>query len=135
MFNASAPSDNGVSLNDTLMVGPKLQRLLFEILLKYRQHRVALVADIAKMYRMIWVNKKHQDLQRILWRFSSEDPVEEYTLLKLTYGTAPASFLAVRCLNELSYKRRITLLKLQEDFYMDDFQTGAETIAAAKQLK
>lgn len=139
VFNASAPSDNGVSLNDTLMVGPKLQKLLFEILLKYRQHRVALVADIAKMYRMIWVNKKHQDLQRILWRFSSEDPIEEYTLLTVTYGTAPASFLAVRCLNELGLQAKGNLTEasraILEDFYMDDFQSGAETIAAAKQLK
>lgn len=139
VFDASAPADNGVSLNDTLLVGPKLQKLLFEILLKYRQHRVALVADIAKMYRMVWINKRNQDLQRILWRFSSDDPIEEYTLLTVTYGTAPASFLAVRCLHELALQAKDDFPEasraILEDFYMDDFQSGAETIEQAKQLK
>lgn len=57
VFDVSAPSDNDVSLNDTLLVGPQFQKLRFEILLLYRQHRVVIVADIPKMYRMIPINK------------------------------------------------------------------------------
>jgi hypothetical protein len=41
-------------------------------------------------------------LQRILWRYSTEDPIEEYRLTTVTYGTASAPFLATRCLKKLA---------------------------------
>ena len=51
VFDASAKTTSGVSLNDNLMLGPKVQKDLFDILIRFRFHKVALSADIAKMYR------------------------------------------------------------------------------------
>ncbi|XP_015189924.1 PREDICTED: uncharacterized protein LOC107073743, partial [Polistes dominula] len=51
VFDASAKSSSGLSLNDILMVGPMIQEDLFTILLRFRSHAFALTADIAKMYR------------------------------------------------------------------------------------
>jgi hypothetical protein len=45
---------------------------LFSIILRFRKHSVAISADIRKMYRQVLVNPKQRDLQRILWRSSSE---------------------------------------------------------------
>ncbi len=53
MFDASAKSASGVSLNDILLVGPTVHSTLIDILLRFRFHRVALTADISKMYRAI----------------------------------------------------------------------------------
>ena len=50
VFDASAPSTTGVSLNHTLGVGPTLHPPLDQILLKFRGYKVALTADIKGMY-------------------------------------------------------------------------------------
>ena len=66
VFDASAKTTSGVSLNDNLMLGPKIQRDLFEILIRFRFHKVALSADIAKMYRQVLLDKEDKDFHRIL---------------------------------------------------------------------
>ncbi|UYV69448.1 hypothetical protein LAZ67_6003632 [Cordylochernes scorpioides] len=78
------------------------------------------------------------DYQRILWRPSPEEPVVDYRLLTVTYGTTSAPFLAMRTLQQLAEDEgqnypeasRVTL----NDFYVDDLLTGAQTIAEAKEL-
>lgn len=52
VFDASAKY-GGVSLNDMIYQGPKLQRELFDVLLCFRRYPVALVCDIAEMYLRI----------------------------------------------------------------------------------
>ncbi|XP_046969714.1 uncharacterized protein LOC124537047 [Vanessa cardui] len=51
VFNASDRSANGISLNDTLMVGPTLQLELRQVIMRWRLHPICLTADIIKMYR------------------------------------------------------------------------------------
>ena len=41
VFDGSAKSDNGTSLNSSLMVGPTIQQDLFSLLVRFRLHRVA----------------------------------------------------------------------------------------------
>ena len=50
VFDASAKSSTGVSLNDTLLVGPTIHPPLINVLLRFRSHRIALTADVSKMY-------------------------------------------------------------------------------------
>ena len=46
VFDASMKSSSGVSLNDTLMVGPTVHPQLIDVLLRFRMYRIALVADV-----------------------------------------------------------------------------------------
>lgn len=46
VFNASQKSSTGVSLNDLLHTGPKLQSHLFDILIRYRKHFVCYMSDV-----------------------------------------------------------------------------------------
>ncbi|XP_050296340.1 uncharacterized protein LOC126736152 [Anthonomus grandis grandis] len=55
VYDGSAQSSSGVSINDLQYVGPKIQDNLLSILLRFRQNKVAFCADIAKMYRQIWL--------------------------------------------------------------------------------
>ncbi|XP_004527482.1 uncharacterized protein LOC101455800 [Ceratitis capitata] len=96
VFNASAKTTNGNSLNDTLFVGPQLQQDLYTILIRFRTHRYAVTADVAKMYRQVCVSSKHVDLQRIVWRPDRSSPITDYRMLRVTYGVAAASHLAVK---------------------------------------
>ncbi|XP_029173511.1 uncharacterized protein LOC114942335 [Nylanderia fulva] len=87
VFNASSPMNNGISLNDLLLTGPKLQTDLLSIIMRWRTHRLVLVADIAKMFRQIMVHPIDTDFQRILWRPHPDEPVAHYRLLTVTYDT------------------------------------------------
>jgi len=42
------------------------------------------------MYRQINVYPKDRDLQRFLWRYSSDEPLQEYNLTTVTYGNSSA---------------------------------------------
>ncbi len=50
VFDASANSSSGTSLNDLLLTGPNLYPLLTTILVKFRLHRIAFSADISKCF-------------------------------------------------------------------------------------
>ena len=73
VFNASSKSLNGNSLNDCLLVGPRLQDDVFDVLIRFRLHRFALSADVVKMYRRVALDESDRDFQRILWR-DRQDP-------------------------------------------------------------
>ncbi len=53
VFDGSAKSSNGVAVNDLFLVSPNLYPLIADILLKFRSNKVALTADISKMYREV----------------------------------------------------------------------------------
>ena len=60
VYDVSAKSD-GPSLNDCLHVGPKHNQRIFDILLRFRTKKVALVADVGKAFLMISVEKEDHD--------------------------------------------------------------------------
>ncbi|XP_018406264.1 PREDICTED: uncharacterized protein LOC108782481 [Cyphomyrmex costatus] len=130
VFNASSPSSNGTSLNDLLLVGPKLQIDITTVLLQWRQHRYVYIADIEKMYRQILVDPRDTDFQRILWRASSDVPVDEYRLMTVTYGTAAAPYLALRVLKQLTQDEGshfpLAVPILNSQIYIDDCIFGAD---------
>ena len=50
VFDAFASSSTGVSLNDTLLVGPTVHSSLTDVLLRFHLHHVALTTDVSRMY-------------------------------------------------------------------------------------
>ncbi|XP_011169784.3 uncharacterized protein LOC105202802 [Solenopsis invicta] len=135
VFDASAKGSNGISLNDALMSGPVVQQDLFSILLRFRSFKYVMTSDIAKMYRQIRLDENQVPLQRIVWRENPTEEIKTYELLTLTYGTAPASFLATKVIQQLADIEEEQFPKgaaiASWDFYMDDLLTGADTIKEA----
>lgn len=131
VFDASAPSSSGASLNDVLCVGPKLQTEISDILLRCRLSKYVFIADIEKMYRQILVRPEDCEYQHILWRSSSDHEVLEYELLTVTYGVSTAPYLTIRCLHELDVasERQFPAAKgiLANRTYVDDIVAGADT--------
>uniref|UniRef100_A0A182NVM4 DUF1758 domain-containing protein n=1 Tax=Anopheles dirus TaxID=7168 RepID=A0A182NVM4_9DIPT len=138
VFDASCSTDSGDSLNDALIVGPVVQDDLVSITLRFRLPKYALIADIEKMYRQIWVQKSERPLQRILWKNDSDGDIKIFQLNTVTYGTSSAPYLATKCLKMLAQQGKATYpvasKVLANDFYMDDMITGVETIAEGKIL-
>nr|CAI5846002.1 unnamed protein product [Callosobruchus analis] len=139
VFNASSKTSSGISLNDKLKVGPVLQDELFCILIRFRKYNFVIGADITKMYRQILVTENQRDLQRIIWRSNPEDELQHFRLNTVTYGTAPASYLSIRCLNEIAYQKGQEHPEacdaILNNFYVDDFLGGTDTIEKAIELK
>ncbi|XP_025995820.2 uncharacterized protein LOC105202869 [Solenopsis invicta] len=135
VFDASSKDTKGVSLNDILMVGPVLQQDLVSILLRFRSFKYVITGDIAKMYRQILITDDQTALQRIVWRDDPNQELKTYELLTLTYGTAPASFLATKVIYQLAELEENRFPKgaaiARRDFYMDDLITGANSIEEA----
>ena len=127
VFDGSAKTPNNNCLNENLLNGPTIQQDLFSILCRFRIHQHVLSADITKMYRMILVNPSDRDFQRILWRDSITEPIQEFRLNTVRYGTTCAPFLAVRCLYQLAVDSKnnypIASDIIERDFYMDDLLT------------
>ena len=60
VYDASA-KNKGPSLNESLYKGPCLTPLLFDVLLRFRAHDIALTADIEKAYLQISVTESERD--------------------------------------------------------------------------
>ena len=55
------------SLNDCTYTGPPLTEGIAHILMRFRAHKVGLVADIEKAFLNTEVDKQQRDLMRFLW--------------------------------------------------------------------
>lgn len=139
VFDASSKSSTKISLNDNMYKGPRLQQDLSTILLRWRKHKFAFMADIMKMYRFIKINELDVTHQRILWRFSPKHAISEYELTTVTYGTTSAPYLAVRTLQQLAIDEQnnypIASQATLQDFYVDDILSGDSQESAAKELQ
>ncbi|CAC5373897.1 unnamed protein product [Mytilus coruscus] len=94
VFDASAKFQ-GISLNDTIHQGPKLQPDLFDVLLRLRKYPVALVCDIAEMYLRIKIAPDDRPYHRFLWRaMKSEQVPEEYEFNSVVFGVNSSPFQA-----------------------------------------
>lgn len=135
VFDASAKTANGLSLNDTLMDGPKLQDDLFDILVRFRLHPIAFSADVTKMYRQIVLAEEDRDLHRFVWRKNSTDEVRDFRMKAVAFGVRSSAYHAQRVLMQLAMDdgERFPLAKtiLEKDFYMDDCLSGASNVETA----
>ncbi|XP_013148096.1 PREDICTED: uncharacterized protein LOC106110741, partial [Papilio polytes] len=137
VFDASAATSTGVSVNDLQMVGPVIQDSLFDILVRFRQYKYILSGDIEKMYRQVLVRECDRDLQLILWRNNEGEPLRALRLNTVTYGFSSASFLATRCIWQLGEESTDPKIKqiIQHDFYCDDLLTGADDDETLKYIQ
>ncbi|XP_043477349.1 uncharacterized protein LOC122508206 [Leptopilina heterotoma] len=139
VFDASAKSTTGLSLNDTLRIGPTIQDGIFELILRFRCYRIVLSADIEKMYRQFWIDPEDRKFQKILWRWNQSQPLRTFQLKTVTYGTACAPFMATRCLKQLAHEERtsypLAAKAIEEDMYVDDLLTGTNSVEEAKRLR
>ena len=136
VFNASNKTSNGKSLNDILYVGPTLQADLVLLILRWRLYKFVFNCDITQMYRQIKVDPSHSPLQRILFRDSPLDEIQDYELQTVTFGVNCAPFLAIRTLLQLAddIESQFPLAAniLRNYMYVDDVLSGAHDIVTAQ---
>ena len=94
VFDASAKSSTGVSLNDQLLVGPTVHAPLIDVLIRFRLNPVAVTADVSRMYRAVLLPETQRDLHRFVWRRNEHEKLKDYRMTRLTFGVSASSFAA-----------------------------------------
>ena len=130
VFDASTKSSTGVSLNNTLLVGPTIHQPLIDVLLHFRLFPIALTADISKMYRAVELTKSDRDLHRFVWRSDPSTQLKDYRMTRLTFGVSASSFAANMAVkqNAIEHAQEFPLAAdvVQKGFYVDDCLTGTD---------
>ena len=139
VFDASAKSSSGISLNDQLLVGPTVHSSLVDVLLRFRLNRIALTADVSRMYRAVLLTKEQRDLHRFVWRSQPDEILKDYRMTRITFGVAASSFaanMAVRQ-NAVEHAEELPLAAsaVFESFYVDDGLVGADSVEGAVNLQ
>ena len=138
VFDASAVTTSGWSLNDTLEAGPMLHPKLAEILIKFRKYRVALTGDITKMYRQLLLTPEDQQFHRFFHQPDPDEPPQVHCMSRVTFGVTCSPFLAVRTLQQTAedFGKDCPAAQkhINESFYVDDLLGGADSIEGTKTL-
>lgn len=139
VYDASAFTSNGFSLNARMHIGPALLADLWTVYLRWRVGEYAITSDIEKMYRQFWVHSDDSKFQQILWRESPELELKILELKTVTFGTAAAPFLAIRCLHWIAdsvideHPHLAAIIK--NNFYMDDVLASFNDVEEAQRTK
>lgn len=137
VFDASA-RHKGVCLNDVLEQGPKLQGNLFEVLMRFRHHSVAVVGDVAEMYLQVRIAKEDQPFLRFLWRESPDQQLKTYQFSRVVFGINASPFLAqyVSQHNAKKYAKVFPLASetVLKSTYMDDNMDSKQNDSKAVEL-
>ena len=138
VFDAAAKS-GGKSLNDQLLTGPDMLQSLVSILIRFRQHAVAFKADIRDMYLRVRVRSEDRGALRFLWR--GRDRKARPTTLEMTrliFGANSSQSSAIFVKDENARGYGDTLPRASRsvinDFYVDDYLSGASSTEEAVQL-
>ena len=122
VFDASAKTSTGVSLNETFLVGPTVHSTLVDVL-----------------YRAIALTDADRDLHRFVWRDSPHDSLKDFRMTRVTFGVSASSFIANMCIkqNALNHASQYPLAAkaVNEAFYVDDGVTGADSVKEAITLQ
>ncbi|KRZ36296.1 hypothetical protein T4C_2072, partial [Trichinella pseudospiralis] len=111
---------------------------LVAILLRFRRSKVALQADIEKMYLQIGLRPEDRDVCRFLWQEAgAEAPVKTYRLTRVGFGLACSPFLAMQVVRQ--HARQCgeidTLIdRVVTDMYVDDLATSCDDSGVARNL-
>ena len=82
-------------MNDNLLHGPNLANNVVDVLLRFRQEKVAVMADIQEMFHQVRVPEDQRDSLRFLW-FSPNlnDPPDRYSMNVHIFGAKDCPSIA-----------------------------------------
>ena len=126
--------NKGRSLNQCLYTGPCMNPMLFDVLLRFRVHSIALSADIEKAYLQISIWPPHRDYLRFLWVadvLKGNYEVVKLRYARLLFGATCSQFL----LNGTTTVHAQKYAKIDPEFanqvrrhfYVDDFNSGVKS--------
>ena len=135
VYDASARErKNSPSLNDCLVAtGPSLSPLIYDILLRFRVHKIAITGNIEKAFLNVSVDPRDRDYLRFFWvdDITSKLPtLQAYIFTRIPFGVSSSPFL----LNATIY-HHLTSIEMPREFaekvlkslYVNDFVSGDDS--------
>ena len=138
VFDASAKTTSGFSLNDTLLPGPNFYPLLTDVILSFRTYAIGMSADISKMFREVELHEDDRNLHRFLQAAPGGEGIEDMRMTRVTFGVTSSPFLATQVLRQVAKdhgKQYPRAAKIISNFYVDDCLTGAATSEEAREIQ
>ncbi|XP_059048070.1 uncharacterized protein LOC131843444 [Achroia grisella] len=138
VFDAAARA-RGTSLNDHLLTGPDLLQSLPGVLMRFRQHPIAVAADIEEMFLRIEINEEDRDVLRFLWRqHRREGPPREYRMKAVIFGAACSPCIALYIKNHNAEQHKEQYPRAADaiihNHYMDDYLQSFQTEEEAMKI-
>ena len=133
---------HGISLKRSLLTGPVLLQRLIHTLIRFRQHKYAVSADIEGMFLQVGVPLADQPRLRFLWREDPSSEVMVYQYSRQIFGAKDSPTCANFALQKTAKDniRRFpdAAQAVLDKFYMDDYlnslETPHEALSRAKNL-
>ena len=117
----------GTSLNDQLFSGPDLVNSLVGVLMRFREERIAIAADIEAMFHQVKVDPIDHDALRFLWWQDGDcnKKVEEYCMQVHLFGatsspSCSAYALKRTALDQCNEFDKLAVDTVNRSFYVDD---------------
>lgn len=139
VFDCSAKY-KGASLNDHLLTGPDLMNKLNGVLIRFRQHPIALMCDIERMFHQFHVRETDQDYLRFLWwkKGDLRSQPQTFRMKVHLFGAVSSPGCANYGLKHLAKENRdlypLGSKFIMRDFYVDDGVTSVNSKEQAIQL-
>ncbi|KAI4880096.1 hypothetical protein NFI96_007245 [Prochilodus magdalenae] len=144
VFDCSAKY-KGTSLNEHLLPGPDMINNLTGVLIRFREHRIALMCDIEKMFHQFHVQENDRNYLRFLWWKNGDvnTPPHEFRMKVHLFGAVSSPGCANYGLKQLAKEHSLTHPQaaqfIARDFYVDDgvssFESEEEAIQLAKEAR
>ncbi len=124
VFNCSFQY-HGQSLNEQLLPGPTLGPSLLGVILRFRQHAVAVSGDIKGMFHQVRLLPADKSVLRFIWRnMTREADPDIYEWQVLPFGTTCSPCCAIYALQHHAQEHRDTMASLvdivETSFYVDN---------------
>ena len=140
VYDASAkPRKTSPSLNECLEVGPVLQNMLWNVLIRCRLNPVAL-GDIKQAFLQIRINEDGRDSLRFHWIKDRE--ILGTVILRFTclmFGLSPSPFVlegtTKHHLRWCKKEQPETVIELKQSMYVDDLIGGGGNTESANKFK
>ncbi|XP_037296552.1 uncharacterized protein LOC115448841 [Manduca sexta] len=140
VYDASAKTGDGLSLNECLYRGPLMLEDLTGLLIKFREHPIGIVADVEKAFLQLGLQNQDRDVTRFLWlkdvnREVCTDNILHLRFCRVPFGVISSPFLLNATIRYHLMKSNNNLMKrMAEDIYVDNVVTGTQTISEARNL-
>ncbi|XP_033100194.1 uncharacterized protein LOC117103698 [Anneissia japonica] len=135
----------GTSLNDNLIKGPEMTSNLVQVLLRFRQERIALVADVESMFHQVQVRPEDRDNLRFLWWKNGDisKAPSDYRMTVHLFGATSSPCCAGYALRRTADDQELKNLDvigkraidvIRNGFYVEDCLTSVGTTEEAIEL-
>ncbi|XP_062713779.1 uncharacterized protein LOC134290623 [Aedes albopictus] len=135
----AAATAHGVSLNSVLLKGPDQLASLLTILIKFREFKIAVCADLREMYHQVLMREDDQHCQRFFWKHNDTDPEPSVYVMKVqSFGACCSPSIAQHVKNHNAEKFKqecpAAVEAITKCHYVDDMLMSVETEEEAVQV-